>query len=311
MQAYIPIIPIPEPKFDFAGEHVPKAPLESLRFKLTQTIDSIQALHAVIQWGNTNTMPPWPEIMSKYTLLLSQSHSLMSSLAGLTGGGTATADGRSVFGTLALHLKEPMSEMQMDAEIANLIRNAQTLDVRTQETKTVRGIASHMNTRGALGLMPPGGPPPNFPPNSEYADTDGRRGRKPTEEEVIRECEEMRMQHDARAERAIRAVAMLREKFDLKARLQVDQEEPEELDWDPRTAGGMGAVAPGARHGEDGDTNMQDEDDDDDDDDDDEDEEEDGSSEGDENGVDEALGLGMTPGTSPMSFPPTPAMMEQ
>jgi hypothetical protein len=50
----------------------------------------------------------------------------------------------------------------------------------------------------------------------------------------LNECVEIRGAHDRRVERAVRAVTMLREKFDWKQRVEVEVEEPEELDWDPR-----------------------------------------------------------------------------
>ena len=50
----------------------------------------------------------------------------------------------------------------------------------------------------------------------------------------MNECVEIRGAHDRRVERAVRAVTMLREKFDWKQRVEVEVEEPEELDWDPR-----------------------------------------------------------------------------
>jgi len=57
---------------------------------------------------------------------------------------------------------------------------------------------------------------------------------KASHEDVIRECDQIKLEHDERVDRAVRAVTMLREKFDWKTRVEVEQEEPEELDWDPR-----------------------------------------------------------------------------
>jgi hypothetical protein len=58
--------------------------------------------------------------------------------------------------------------------------------------------------------------------------------RKPECEDVLRECIEIREDHDRRVDRAVRAVTMLRERFDWKQRVEVEVEEPEELDFDPR-----------------------------------------------------------------------------
>lgn len=53
---------------------------------------------------------------------------------------------------------------------------------------------------------------------------------------MLAECAEIRGDHDRRVERAIRAVGMLRDKFEWKVRMEVEQKEPEELGWDPRLA---------------------------------------------------------------------------
>ena len=57
---------------------------------------------------------------------------------------------------------------------------------------------------------------------------------KASQDDVVRECDQIKLEHDERVERAIKAVTMLREKCDWKVRVMVEQEEPEELDWDPR-----------------------------------------------------------------------------
>ncbi|TFY80233.1 hypothetical protein EWM64_g3786 [Hericium alpestre] len=50
-------------------------------------------------------------------------------------------------------------------------------------------------------------------------------------EDVIRECERIRDEHDRRVDRAMRAVGMLREKYEWKARVEVEVEEPEDADF--------------------------------------------------------------------------------
>jgi hypothetical protein len=304
MSTAAPFAPPPDPKYNFDAEMLPIGPLQSLRFKVDQTVESIVALQRLIAYGGAPAMPAWPEIMSKYTILLSQMHSLMASLAGLSGGGTALPDGGSVFSTLSLHPRAPVAEDAGRQELIGLLRNQQTNDVLADQDRTVRRLAEHMQTRGVLGLMAgQGGPPPNFPPGSEWAD--GRR--KVKEEDVLEECEAIRAEHDGRAERAVRALAMLRERFDFKLRVQVDQEEPEELDWDPRLGGGAGqTVGEGARgdaHGQEDEEGTTDDEEDGE-----EDEEEDDDDDEDEEGVEDALGLGTTPASDMFSLPGTPAV---
>ena len=121
-----------------------------------------------------------------------------------------------------------MTDAQLDGEAIPLLRNQQTTEVLRTENDTVRRLAEHMSTRGSLGVLGVASPPIHLngfgvPRKPEYAD-------------VLNECVEIRGAHDRRVERAVRAVIMLREKFDCKQRVEVEVEGLEELDWDPRHA---------------------------------------------------------------------------
>ncbi len=66
---------------------LPVGQLESMRFKANQLVDSIQNLHNSLAFGlqtpagiNPNMLPPWPDILAKYSLLVSQTHTLSQSL---------------------------------------------------------------------------------------------------------------------------------------------------------------------------------------------------------------------------------------
>ena len=207
---------------------LPISHLESLKFKANQIIDSIQALQHTIAAGHQPVMPSWPEILSKYNIILSQTHSFSTSLVAHASSASASASSvrgpgaGNVLERTALHPSVGMSDVQLDAEVIPLLRNQQTLDVLRVENETVRRLAEHMATRGSLGVLEPVG-----------------MGKKRTEyEDVLRECEEIMGAHDRRVERAVRAVMMLREKFDWKQRVEVEVEEPEELEWDPRVKRG-------------------------------------------------------------------------
>ncbi|KAH8077724.1 hypothetical protein BXZ70DRAFT_693706 [Cristinia sonorae] len=217
---------------------LPVAQLESMRFKTNQIIESIQALQRSIEMGGQNYMLPWPEILSKYNILLSQSHSLSMSLVALQqttsqqsrpGGTTQSAN---PYEKLALHPSVGMTDAQLDNEVIPLLRNQQTTDVLRLESETVRHLSEHMQTKGILGVLAP--PLTSGPSRLGLGTTQPKR----TEyEDVLRECDSIRVEHDLRIERAVRAVTMLRDKYDWKARVEVEQEEPEELDWDPRMLG--------------------------------------------------------------------------
>ncbi|KAK7434669.1 hypothetical protein VKT23_020077 [Stygiomarasmius scandens] len=231
----------------FDPSTLPVAQLESLRFKANQIIDSIQTLQRTID-SHPAAMPAWPDILSKYTILLSQTHSFSTSLTssnanapkmnGVSAGG-GSQDKSSPFEKIVLHPRFPMTDAQLDTDVIPLLRNIQTIDVLNTENETVRRLSEHMVTRGSVGVL--GGTPLPPPPGGAHAFGGSHlqfTQRKPEYEDVLRECEEIRGDHDRRADRAIRAVMLLRDKFDWKSRVAVEVEEPEELEWDPRFGNG-------------------------------------------------------------------------
>ena len=139
---------------------------------------------------------------------------------------TSAAAPGNPYEKIALHPRVALTDAQLDGELIPLLRNQQTTDVLRTENETVRHLAEHMETKGSLGVL-------------GHASRPG--GKHPEYEDVLRECEQIRVEHDQRVERAARAVMLLRDKYDWKARVAVDQEEPEELDWDPRFPSGSGA----------------------------------------------------------------------
>jgi hypothetical protein len=186
---------------------LPVPQLESLKFKTHQLLDSITSLHRTLD-GHPHYIPAWPDILSKYNILLSQSLNFSNALLAPS----AKWDG------VALHPSTGMSDAQLDAELAPLLRNQQTTDVLKAESETVRRFAGHIARARGAGA------------GAGAGEKDGGVDH----EEVLRECADIRAAHDRRVERAQRAVVMLREKFDWKLRMEVDVEEPEELEWDPR-----------------------------------------------------------------------------
>jgi hypothetical protein len=214
------------PQFAFDSKSLPIAQLELLKFKANQIIESIQTLQRTIDVGGQNAMPAWPDILSKYNVILSQTHSFSQSLSSpqtQSQIGQAQARlGSSVYEKIALHPSIGMTDAQLDNDLIPLLRNQQTTDVLNMETATVRRLAECMATRGAIATN---SVQTNHPPA-----TSGRV----THEDVLHECEEIRSAHDHRVERAVRAVMMLKDKFEWKQRVEVEVEEPEELEWDPR-----------------------------------------------------------------------------
>lgn len=294
------VVPLPK-------TNLPVSQLESLRFKANQIIESISQLQRTIEAnGHPAAMPAWPDILSKYNILLSQTHSFSNALVNPfpMAGASKQASSQNLFTRVALHPSMGMTDAQLDGEVVPLLRNQQTTDVLRSENDTVRRLSEHMTTRGSLGVLgitPPAGPPGGF-----------GAPRKPEYEDVLRECAEIREAHDRRVERAVRAVTMLRDKFDWKQRVEVEVEEPEELDWDPRLGMQIGQTSDAGEGNaavpEDADMESDDDEDDDEDENGDEDmgdpDEGDGSDGEDEDDVEGALFGGMEDMSSPMTGAP-------
>ncbi|KAF7324724.1 hypothetical protein MKEN_00514100 [Mycena kentingensis (nom. inval.)] len=210
---------------------IPTDQLESLRHKANQIIESISALQRTIEGGYLNYMPPWPDILSKYNVILSQTQNFSNALVSplvlrAQADALGAAEGEkppNPFEAISLHPTKPMPDAQFDNEVIPLLRNVQTTDVLKMENDTVRRLAGHMATRGSLGVLEIVQPP---------VSALGVVPKKPEWEDVLQECAQIRAAHDQRVERAVRAVAMLRDKFE-KTRMEVDEEEPEELAYDP------------------------------------------------------------------------------
>ncbi|PPR00701.1 hypothetical protein CVT24_000988 [Panaeolus cyanescens] len=213
--------------------NLPVPQLESLKFKANQIIESINVLQHTLN-AYPGWMYAWPDILSKYNVLLSQTHNFSTALlqpfpASTTSSSSLRAPAQpagNIYERIALHPRSGMTDTQLDTEVTPLLRNQQTTDVLRQENDTVRRLSEHMSTRGSLGVLGLSNPPA---PAGGFSIP-----KKPEYEDVLAECNEIRDAHDRRVDRAVRAVAMLREKFDWKQRVEVEVEEPEELDWDPR-----------------------------------------------------------------------------
>ncbi|KAF9240022.1 hypothetical protein BU15DRAFT_87762 [Melanogaster broomeanus] len=216
----------------FDTHSLPVSQLESLRFKTNQIIESIQTLQRTIEVGGQIVMPAWPDILSKYNVILSQTHSFYTSLIlppTATHSSQSQPQTKSPYEKIALHPSIGMTEHQLDNELIPLLRNQQTTDVLRMENATVRRLAECMVTRGAIATNGLEGQ--NHQPTSGFG-TNVKQ--KVTHEDVLRECAEIREAHDHRVDRAVRAVLMLRDKFEWKQRVEVEEPEPEELEWDPR-----------------------------------------------------------------------------
>ena len=189
---------------------LPIAQLESTRFKATQIMESIVALQRTIECGGQNAMPPWPDILAKYNVLLSQTQNLSISLLSVPTSSQGSLDQPSSkpFAKLALHPSSVPPEPQLENDLIPLLRNQQTTDVLRFENDIVRRLSERLPTASMQKERP---------------------AAMETYSAVLGACNDIKAEHDARCDRAMRAVAMLREKYDWKARVAVENEEPEEF----------------------------------------------------------------------------------
>jgi hypothetical protein len=160
---------------------------------VTQLISSIQTL--ADQLETFHPPPPWPDLLAKYAVVMTQTHNLSRVLASGSATGTS-GNPTSALANIALHPRAPLSDALLDGRLIPLLRNQQTTDVLRAESASVRRLCA------ALGLAE------DAPPHV-----------------VLGAVSEVVAAHDARAERAQRAVAMLREKYDWRVRVAVDPDE--------------------------------------------------------------------------------------
>ncbi|KAI5885653.1 uncharacterized protein SCHCODRAFT_02644010 [Schizophyllum commune H4-8] len=235
---------------------LPLSQLEGLRHRAEQIIESIQVLGGAIELGNAPAMYPWPDLLARYNLLLSQTLNFSNSLAAAVPQPPGQrpidpSERERIFEKLALHPKKALDDAQFQTVVAPLIRHNQTYDILRKESATVAGLCEHLETRGSVGVL--GGPTGGQAPT-----------RKPTYADVLAECADIRDAHERRVERGRLVVAQILEKtdrYEWKERVAVEEEEPEELGFDPRYAMNTTTTAaePEADFGEDDSSSSDDE----------------------------------------------------
>lgn len=161
-------------------------------------------------------LPPWPDILAKYNLLVSQTHTLSSTLSAsfsqtsqnpaLALPGLRPKPQTNPFEKLALHPTITLPEAQFDNELIPLLRSQQTTQVLNLESSLVSRIQESVKDFNAANGV------------SRFAQTSSGQ---PNHEQTLQACEVIRTAHDARVDRARRAVTMLRDKYDWRARVEI------------------------------------------------------------------------------------------
>ncbi|EIW75942.1 hypothetical protein CONPUDRAFT_85165, partial [Coniophora puteana RWD-64-598 SS2] len=183
----------------FNPSNLPVPQLESLKFKANQIIESIQALQRTIDVGGQNVMPAWPDILSKYNIILSQTHSFSTSLIASQTVSQAAHQSSiaprptgSMFERIALHPSVALPDATLDNEIIPLLRNQQTTDVLSMENETARRLAECMHTGGAVRMA-----------GVQSNQVAGGGAARTRHEDVLAECAQIRGEHDRRVDRAV------------------------------------------------------------------------------------------------------------
>ncbi|GJJ13034.1 hypothetical protein Clacol_007283 [Clathrus columnatus] len=195
--------------------------LESLKYRLNQLNESIRSLQFFIHNNGHPSMPPWPDILARYNLLLSQIHALFNALSYIP---QQQQQQKQQEGS-RLNITKPLQNLvvypsvlitphQLDHGLQQLFRTSQTPEVLKEEDGIVRRIGSMLKT------STPEGVPLHQTPEGCL--------------QVVQECTEIKHEHDARVERAVRAVTLLKDRYDWHARVEPQEEqEQEEQDATP------------------------------------------------------------------------------
>ncbi|KAG8813546.1 hypothetical protein FRC17_001501 [Serendipita sp. 399] len=222
----------PLPVMRFEPSNLPLTHIVSLRSKLSQIIESLNALTYSIDADGRPGMSSWPDILSKYNNLLTQSHTLINTLSGAhipqppRKAGEARRERINPFETIALH---PLI-LSTPAAAAAPTSSGQTVNGITVPSTSATSTGFDETHHGMLENLL------RTDPHSEVIKrwdetvrrfVERRKGGTQVEpQDVIKEMTAMKEGHDARIERAMRVVEDLREKWDWKMRVTLDDPLP-------------------------------------------------------------------------------------
>ena len=225
---------------NFDPSSLPLPHLVSLRSKLSQIIDSLNTLTLLIAGNDINAMgmASWPDILAKYNNLLTQSHTLITTLSGAhlpqpaRRPGEARRERGNPYEGIVLHpfnlVTPPVDasgaggtgviDEAHQGMLENLLRTDPHPEVIKRWDASVRRFVERRkggditlragDGTGAGGLALIGG-------------IDSAR----EAQDIIKEMTGVREGHDARIERAMRVVEELRDRWDWKMRVGVEEDD--------------------------------------------------------------------------------------
>ncbi|CAE6339604.1 unnamed protein product [Rhizoctonia solani] len=229
--------PVPDPKLDptTLSSQLPQAQVENLRYKIIQIMESINGLLVTLNTGGMQ-LAAWPDLVNKYNVLLSKTHTLAASLStpptrkGAIGFRQIVPTPFAVSGppdaapTTVSNPVNPTSnptdasapvptglDPQLDAMLEALLDGRRSMSVTKTDVANVARL--HLPETG-LGV---GGPVGGVVGGSETVPPDV----------MLTRLEEIRKAHDARCARGVEAVRQLKDKYDWKSRLLFDDSDSE------------------------------------------------------------------------------------
>ncbi|KAG8712457.1 Bud site selection protein, Revert to axial protein 1, partial [Ceratobasidium sp. 395] len=285
-QTIPPPLSAPDPKIDptTAASSLPQAQLENLRYKITQIMESINGLMITLNapqpGGVAGGLATWPELMTKYNVLLSKTHSLAASLSG-----PPTRKGQTSLKAIAPHpyatsqpppapppaapgttqqpAAPPMDPQQIEAMLDALLDGRRSQSVLRADIANVARLRLPKDSTGpnAIGFGGGGIRVGQAGASTGLGGAGGlgggmigvREGPMSAEELRAEEArlDEVRRAHDARCARGVEAVRQLKDKYDWKSRLLFDDSDTDVGPLDSETGTQHeGDEEPGAPAGE-------------------------------------------------------------
>ncbi|CAE6430166.1 unnamed protein product [Rhizoctonia solani] len=193
--------PIADPKLDptTLSNRLPQAQIENLRYKIVQIMESINGLLVTLNTPGMH-LAAWPDLITKYNVLLSKTHTLATSLSTLPTRKGSIGFKHIVPTPFAVGSDPTPNPVDaLDAMLEALLDGRRSMSV----TKTDVGNVAR------LRLSSTGGGEPVLP------------------DVMLARLDEVQKAHDARCARGVEAVRQLKDKYDWKSRLLFDDSESE------------------------------------------------------------------------------------
>ncbi|CAE6443682.1 unnamed protein product [Rhizoctonia solani] len=192
--------PIPDPKLDptTLSNRLPQAQIENLRYKIVQIMESINGLLVTLNTPGMH-LAAWPDLITKYNVLLSKTHTLATSLSTLPTRKGSIGFKHIVPTPFAVGSDPaPNPTDTLDAMLEALLDGRRSMSVTKTDVGNVARL--RLSSTGGEPVLP---------------------------DVMLARLDEVQKAHDARCARGVEAVRQLKDKYDWKSRLLFDDSESE------------------------------------------------------------------------------------